>query len=84
MLLNPIRRIIETYTKFNIIDKTEFYKNQSGAKKLFDVNSHSIDDFEADLNGKTKEDIVLLFEECFRDNYVGEHFDKYWKIEHGV
>ena len=84
MLLNPIRRIIETYTKFNIIDKTEFYKNQSGAKKLFDVNSHSIDDFEADLNGKTKEDIVLLFEECFRDNYVGEHFDKYWKIEHVV
>lgn len=81
MLLNPIRRIIETYTKFNMIDKTKFYENQSGAKKLFDVNSHSIDDFEADLNGKTKADIVLLLERCFKDNNSEEHFRKYWITE---
>jgi wobble nucleotide-excising tRNase len=81
MILNPIRRIIETYTKFNMIDKTKFYENQSGAKKLFDVNSHSIDDFEADLNGKTKDDIVLLFKGCFKDINSEEHFCKYWKTE---
>lgn len=81
MLLNPIRRIIETYTKFNMIDKTKFYENQSGAKKLFDVNSHSIDDFEADLNGKSKVDIVSLLERCFEYNNLKEHFCKYWITE---
>ncbi|WP_245872588.1 AAA family ATPase [Avibacterium endocarditidis] len=54
MILNPIRRIIETYTKFNGFSLTEFYSDISGAKKLFDVNSHAIDDLEAELNGKTK------------------------------
>lgn len=81
MILNPIRRIIETFTKFNMIDKTKFYESLSGAKKLFDVNSHSIDDFEADLNGKTKNDIMLLFEKCFNDNNSEEHFRKYWRME---
>lgn len=38
LLLNPIRRIIETYTKFNALDKTKFCKKVDGAKKLFDVN----------------------------------------------
>lgn len=78
MLLNPIRRIIETYTKFNGINKNKFYENQSGAKKLFDVNSHSIDDLEADLNGKTKEEIIRLMEKCFKDNNSVEHFNKHW------
>ena len=81
LLLNPIRRIIETYTKFNGINKNKFYENQSGAKKLFDVNSHSIDDLEADLNGKTKNDIILLMKECFDDNNAIEHFNKHWSSE---
>lgn len=50
-------------------------------KKLFDVNSHSIDDFEADLNGKTKADIVSLLERCFKDSNSEEHFRKYWITE---
>lgn len=57
-MLNPIRRIFETFSKFNNISPSVLFKNDAEAKKLFDVNSHSIDDLEADLNGKTKEDII--------------------------
>lgn len=79
MMLNPIRRIIETFAKFNCIDSKEFYSNVVGAKKLFDVNSHSIDDLEADLNGKEKEDIVRLFNDCFEKNGYNNHFELHWQ-----
>lgn len=78
MMLNPIRRIIETFTKFNGLKQAEFCSSVAGAKKLFDVNSHSIDDLEADLNGKTKDDIKQLFYDCFKNNEFEEHFMKYW------
>lgn len=79
MLLNPIRRIIETFTKFNALDKTIFCNKVSGAKKLFDVNSHSIDDIEAELNGKTKQEVIYMLYDCFTKNNYGDHFLKYWK-----
>ena len=60
ILLNPIRRIVETYTKFNGVDKKVFLSKIEGAKKFFDVNSHSIDDLEADLNGKSKENLTMF------------------------
>ena len=82
MLLNPIRRIIETFTKFNALDKTAFCNKVSGAKKLFDVNSHSIDDIEAELNGKTKQEIIQMFYDCFEKNECGTHFFKYWENAH--
>lgn len=82
MLLNPIRRIIETFTKFNALDKTTFCNKVSGAKKLFDVNSHSIDDIEAELNGKTKQEIIQMFYDCFEKNEYGTHFFKYWGNAH--
>ena len=56
MLLNPMRRIVETYTKFN-----------------------GIDDLEADLNGKSKENIIEIFKECFEKNNSIEHFKIFWK-----
>lgn len=79
MMLNPIRRIVETYTKFNVVDKYKFCGNQKGAMKLFNVNSHSIDDLEAELNGKSKKEIMILLQSCFKDNGVEEHFKNYWK-----
>lgn len=79
MLLNPIRRIIETYTSFNAINKTSFCSKVVGAKKLFDVNSHSIDDIEAELNGKSKKDIVQMLYDCFDRNGNPEHFKNLWK-----
>lgn len=78
LLLNPIRRIIETFTKFNAIDNGEFCSKVKGAMKLFNVNSHSIDDVEAELNGKTKNEIVQMFYDCFAYNQKSEHFRKFW------
>lgn len=78
MLLNPMRRIIETYTKFNALNQREFCEKVVGAKKLFDVNSHSIDDFEAELNGKNKDQILAIFKDCFKENGAISHYDLHW------
>lgn len=79
LLLNPIRRIIETFTKFNALSKKDFCSQVSGALKLFNVNSHSIDDIEAELNGKTKINILQIFYDCFKQNNQTEHFEKFWR-----
>lgn len=81
MLLNPIRRIVETYTKFNSIDKHDMLSHVSGAAKLFNVNSHSIDDLEADLNGRSKKDIMKMMRECFSNENAINHFNQYWTID---
>lgn len=78
MLLNPIRRIIETYTKFNCVKPVDMLDNVPGAKKLLDVNSHSIDDLEAELNGRNQKDIIEMMQECFNKINSSEHFDRYW------
>ena len=62
------------------ISLTKFYDKLSGAKKLFDVNSHSIDDLQAELNGKTKQEILDLFKQCFYSNNAEGHFDAHWNI----
>lgn len=79
-MLNPIRRIFETFSKFNNISPSVLFKSDVEAKKLFDVNSHSIDDLEAELNGKTKEDIISKVSEIFRSNNAQPHFEKYWTV----
>lgn len=78
LLLNPIRRIIETYTKFNAINKATFCSGVDGAMKLFNVNSHSIDDVEAELNGKGKIEIIQMFYDCFANNEKIDHFKAFW------
>lgn len=78
MLLNPIRRIIETYTNFNCIDKNDFLNSVPGTQKLFNVNSHSIDDLEADLSGKSKDEIMNLMRSCFEHANILSHFNKFW------
>lgn len=81
MLLNQIRRIIDTFTQFNCIDPKDMLANVSGAKKMFDVNSHSIDDLEADLSGMEKIDIIKMLQECFKGVNAEEHFENHCKIE---
>lgn len=78
MLLNPIRRAIETFTKFNGIKQANFCDKVIGAKKLFDVNSHSIDDLEVELNGKSKQEIIQMMFDCFQKNNYESHFKNYW------
>lgn len=75
-LLNPIRRILETFEKFNCIDN--MCRNFSEAEKLFDVNSHSIDDLDAELNGKDKSAIIDILKKVFSDNHSLEHFKSHW------
>lgn len=80
LLLNPIRRIIETYVKFNRITAWDFCHDEIGACKMFNVNSHSIDDLEAELNGKTKQEIMDIMKRCFENNGASGHFDAHWNI----
>lgn len=68
----------DTYTKFNATDHNKFCAKKSGAMKLLNVNSHSIDDLEADLCGKSKQEIAHIFCECFSLNGAIEHFKLHW------
>ena len=78
-ILNSMRRIIETYTKFNKINPVKFYKDQEEHKKLFDVNSHSIDDHSMETIGKDKDRLIAMFKELFESNNAIDHFNTYWK-----
>jgi wobble nucleotide-excising tRNase len=78
LMLNSCRKICETYSKFNCIEN--FYNNNANAKKLFDVNQHSIDDLEAEQNGRTKDDIKNILEALFKTNNSEKHFNTYWTL----
>lgn len=78
LMLSCCRRICETYIKFNCIDLNEFYKDNLSAKKLFDVNQHSIDDLESELNNKTTEEIKNILSNLFVKNNASDHFENHW------
>lgn len=78
LMLNSCRKICETYINFTKKDHASFYGNNTNAKKLFDVNQHSIDDLEAELNGKTREEIKNILHDLFEQNNAEEHFNSYW------
>lgn len=80
LMLNPCRKICETYMHFTKVDGNVFYENNPSAKKLFDVNQHSIDDLEAEPNGKTKDEIRDILRDLFKGNSAEEHFNSYWKV----
>lgn len=76
-MLNPLRRIIETYQKFNKIDK--IYLTDPESQKLLNVNSHEIDPLEIALNGKDRSAIMDKVEEIFKNVNAADHFNRYWK-----
>jgi len=78
-MLNNCRRIIETYMKFNNVEG-KFYDGSEFVRKLFNVNSHSIDDQENELNGKTKDEIKNMLQELFVNNNAEVHFNAYWTL----
>ena len=75
-MLNPIRRILETYKKFNCID--DLFAEHKEAEKLFNVNSHSIDDLECDPNGKSRDEIIELVRMVFESKGAENHFKAHW------
>lgn len=79
LMLSPCRKICETYMKFMKKGIEAFYGNNINAKKLFDVNQHSIDDFEAEMNGKTKNEIETILCDLFDSNHAKDHFSSHWK-----
>ena len=79
LMLNPCRKICETYMNFTKKGIEKFYGENIHAKKLFDVNQHSIDDLEAEQNGKTKEEIKNILKQLFINNNAEEHFNSYFK-----
>lgn len=79
LLLSPCRKICETYMNFTKKGIEAFYGDNINAKKLFDVNQHSIDDFEAEANGKTKNEIKTILLNLFRDNGAEDHMNSYWR-----
>lgn len=79
LMLSPCRKICETYMNFTKKTPKTFYDDNMNAKKLFDVNQHSIDDFEAELNGKTKNDIKNILYKLFEKNNAEDHFNNYWR-----
>ncbi|HHF7037400.1 TPA: AAA family ATPase [Streptococcus mutans] len=77
-MLNIMRRILETYMKFNSLNQTRFYHGNEQYLKLFNVNSHSIDDLSAESYSETKEEMRQLFYQIFKENGCEEHFKNYW------
>lgn len=79
LMLSPCRKVCETYMHFTKKGLDTFYGENISAKKLFDVNQHSIDDLEAEPNGKTKDEIKNILRSLFRQNGAEDHFNSYWK-----
>ena len=77
-MLNSMRRIIETYLHFNKIHPDKFYNDNEAHRKIFDVNSHSIDDLSADIIGRSREDLLEMFKLLFTKNDAEDHFNTYW------
>ena len=79
-MLNSMRRIVETFIKFNKINQDKFYKDKEEHLKIFNVNSHdSIDSLSAESIGKTKEELSIMFKELFKENGYESHYNSYWK-----
>lgn len=78
-ILNSMRRIIETFVKFNNLSPQKFYKGNEQYLKLFNVNSHSIDDLTQEQFAGTTDELKAVFLKLFEDNGYKDHYDKYWK-----
>lgn len=78
-ILNSMRRIIETFVKFNNLSPQKFYQGNEQYLKLFNVNSHSIDDLSQEQFAGTTAELKAVFLKLFEDNEYKDHYDKYWK-----
>lgn len=79
-MLNSMRRIVETFIKFNRIHQDKFYKDKEEHLKIFNVNSHeAIEEISAEAIGKNKEQLIKMFRDLFNSNGYDTHFNTYWK-----
>jgi wobble nucleotide-excising tRNase len=81
LLSNPMRRIIETYVKFEGISKKDFYdRAPAGLEKFLNDNQHGLDDLEYEVGCKDKGTLMQLSKEAFKNNEVEAHFAWYWEF----
>lgn len=76
VMLNTMRKIIETYTSFIKINKYTFCSAVTGAIDLFNANSHGqvAMDASTNTNGFSKYEILKIFYECFAVQDSGKDF----------
>lgn len=79
-ILNSMRRIIETFVKFNNLKQDDFYRDNEQYLKLFNVNSHSIDDLTQEQFTETSDDLKKIFARIFEENGFENHFKNYWVL----
>ena len=80
LLLNPIRRIVDTYEMFNGLQKGSFFSNASkDLNKLSNLGSHGLDDLEYEITYKEKEELMEDFRKAFCKNNAKNHFNRWWK-----
>ena len=77
MMLNPMRRIIETFIIFTGID--EFYAKNQDIKRLLNVNSHGNVVFDIDTTGIGCDELINMMKSLFKNNNHEVHFNKKWK-----
>lgn len=77
-MLNPLRRILETYRNFNGIENEEMFEQDAEAQKLFNVNSHGLEDLIVNLNGKDEAAIINKVKKIFENINGLDHFNYYW------
>ena len=77
-MANPLRCIIETFSKFNNL--CDIYANHKELEKLLNVNSHGIDDFNMDVVGKSREELMDLVKALFVSHNALTHYNGYWNI----
>lgn len=78
-MLNAMRRIIETFTTFNSLDNFKFYADNAQYKKLFDVNSHGLEDLSSEIFTEEKDEIRDAFVKIFEDNGFDNYVKDRWK-----
>lgn len=76
-MANPLRCIIETFSKFNNL--SDAYTNHKELEKLLNVNSHGIDDLNINITGKTREELMNLVKALFASHNALTHFNGYWQ-----
>lgn len=77
MMLNSMRRIIETFIIFTGID--EFYAKNQDIKRLLNVNSHGNVVFDVDTTSIGCDDLINMMKSLFKNNNYEAHFNKKWK-----
>ena len=60
------------------IDSDDFWVDKYQLEKLLNVNSHGIDDFNMDIIGKSREELMELVKALFSSHNALSHFNGYW------